>query len=151
MAVVDEALGVDRFEVAGGNGFALAGFDADRFDPVKRILENKVGILLGQGEQELVRHKRVLGRSSDIEEKRSLISHDAMDLGRPILTPPDEVIAFQIIAVGAVVDPEIIGWGGHDEIYAAGLKPSHSFQTVFLVELMHGRVSLCGRGKGSLA
>lgn len=38
VAVVDVALGIDRFEMTGGNGFVIHGGDGDRFDPVKGVL-----------------------------------------------------------------------------------------------------------------
>ena len=39
VAVVDVALGVDRFEVSGADRLGVAGFDRDRFDPVKGVLK----------------------------------------------------------------------------------------------------------------
>lgn len=41
VAVVDEARGVDGFEMARADDFSGAGFDGDGFDPVEGVLEDE--------------------------------------------------------------------------------------------------------------
>lgn len=41
VAVVDEARGVDGFEVTCADDFSGAGFDGDGFDPVEGVLEDE--------------------------------------------------------------------------------------------------------------
>ena len=137
--------------MAGRNGFAPARLNADRFDPVKGILEDEIGCLPGNGEDELVWKKWIRWRAANVEKKRGLVGHEAVNLSRPLLAPSDEIVTIQIVPVSAVINVEIVRWGGDDKVHAVGRKLLHTFQAVFLVEFVHTRVSLCRRGKESFA
>ena len=71
---------------------------------MKGILEGKVGSIAGEGEEELMREKWVFWRCTQIQKKRGLVGHEAMNFGGPILTPINEFIKFQFVLVGSVVD-----------------------------------------------
>jgi hypothetical protein len=87
---------------------------------MKGILEGKVGSIAGEGEEELMREKWVFWRCTQIQKKRGLVGHEAMNFGGPILTPINEVIALQLVVVGFVINTKIIGWGGDNKIHALG-------------------------------
>ena len=74
VAVVDEAFGIDGFEVAGADLGAVRGLDGDGFDPVEGVLEDPgVGVVRGgEGEDDLVWEEGVFGGGADVEEERAV-------------------------------------------------------------------------------
>jgi len=91
VAVVDEALRIDGLEVAGGDFFAFARVDGDRFYPVKGVLENERGRFFGESEEELMGKKGILWRGPEIEKEGAAGLEQAMDFGSPFMAPADEL------------------------------------------------------------
>lgn len=109
VAVVHEAFGLDRFKMAGGDGFSLFCFDRDGFDPVEGVLKHEFRTFLGESENDLMGEKGGGGCGSDIEEKGGFIFHDTADFGGPLLAPGDECGAIRGVIVGAIIDPYVVG------------------------------------------
>ena len=137
VAVVDEALGIDGLEVTGGNFLALAGVDGDGFDPVKGVLENELRRGFGECKEEFVGKERVLWSGPDVEEERTVRFQKAVDFGGPFLAPLDELSALRSVFVGPVLDADIVGWRGDDEVDGLVGHLAHSGETVFEVEVDH--------------
>lgn len=117
VAVVDEALGVDGFEVARTDQFVGAGFDRNRFDPMECILKFEQRIpAVRQREDELVGKQRVHGRSAHVQEERSVLNHDSSEFGHPLAAPAEELPARCGVFETFVGDAEIIGGRGDDQI-----------------------------------
>lgn len=138
MAVVDVAFGLDGFKVTRRDRFAVSGFDRDRFDPVKGVLEDEVRLAFGEGENELMREEGVGGRGTEIEEKGGPVRHHAVDFGGPFLTPLDEGCAIGSVIVSAVFDADVVGRGGYHEVDGGGGHGLHSGEAVLVVKVDHG-------------
>ena len=94
VAVVDVALGIDRFEMPSGNWLATSRSDGDRFDPMKRILQNKQWLRpIGQGEDELMGEEWIRWCGTDVEKKRRVVFHHALHFGCPNFAPSEKFIA----------------------------------------------------------
>ncbi len=67
VAVVDVALGIDRFEMARRNWLSCFGSDGYRFDPVKRVLQNEQRLRsIGESEDELMGEQGIRWRRADV-------------------------------------------------------------------------------------
>lgn len=131
VAVVDVALGIDRLEMSGGNGFADGRSDGDRFDPVKRVLQNEQGLRpIGEREDELVGEEGIGWSGTDVEEKRRVIRHHALYFRCPGFAPGEKFIARGGVLESRVVDSQII-WGRcHNEIEGFLFEGGEDFQAI---------------------
>lgn len=131
VAVVHVSLGIDRFEMPSGNWIAIHGGDGDRFDPVKRVLQNEQGIQpIGEGENELVGEQWIRWCGTDVEEKRRVFRHHAVHLCGPRFAPSEKFIARSGVFERGVVDPQIVGRRRHDEVEEFLIEGGEDFQAI---------------------
>ena len=90
VAVRDEPLRVDRFEVTDGDFLADTSLDRDRLDPVKGVLQNK---LITQCQDDFMRQHRVAGRRADIEEERTVRLQQPLHFTAPVQRPSQVILA----------------------------------------------------------
>lgn len=138
VAVVDVALRVDGFEVSGADLFACAGFDGDGFDPVEGVLQDEE-VRGAEGEEELVREEGAAGGATDVEEEGSVVSEDATNFCGPVGAPGEVVGIAALVVVFPVVDAEIVGRGGDDEVLRGLGHLPHSGEAVLVVKMEVGR------------
>lgn len=137
VAVVDEAFRVDGLEVAGADLFTGACFDGDGFDPVEGVLEDEEA-LAAEGEEELVGEEGIAGGAADVEEEGAVGGEDAADFEGPFPAPGEVVGGAAGIFVVAVVDAEVVGRGGDDEVDGAFGHGPHAGEAVLAVEVEFG-------------
>ena len=137
VAVVDEALGLNRLEVPSGDFLAFPGFDRDRFYPVEGVLQNEARLAFGERKDELVREKGIGRSGSDIQKKGRLIMHQTMQVRRPFLAPFDESRPVRGIIIFAIIDAQIVGGRSYDEVYGTCRHFRHSLKAVTVVKIEH--------------
>ena len=53
----------------------------------------------------------------------------------PFRAPPEKGVAWTGIVIGTVFDPEVVGWGGHDQVHAVIREFGHALQAIAMVKL----------------
>src|SRR5689334_14423283 len=84
VTVVNKTFRADRLEVSERLNLARPILDRDRFDPVNRVLQNKV---FSKSENYFVGQHRIRRRSADIEKKRTIALEKAAELRTPFRAP----------------------------------------------------------------
>ncbi len=74
--------------------------------------------------------------------------HEAMDFGGPVKAPLDEGRSVLGVLVGIVVDADVVGGGGDDEINGLVGHLTHSFEAVLVVKVDHGGILARNLGEG---
>jgi hypothetical protein len=106
VAVRDEALRIDRFEMTNGNFVATTRFDSDRFDPVKGVLQNE---FVPQGDDNFMRQHRIAWRGANVEEERAVRFQQSFHFTAPFNGPLQVRFPRHGVAVSTVADAKIVG------------------------------------------
>lgn len=138
VAVVDVAGRIDGLEMALGQGLAV-GLEADGFDPVEGILQDE---LIAGPQDQFVRQVGIRRRAAKIQEERAIGLEDAADFVDPLVAPRQILGARLIVGVLGILDVEVVGRGGDNEVDAGVFdmvaKPRDA---VLMVEIEKGRGS----------
>lgn len=138
MAVVDVARRVNRFEVPGAQLLSLGGIHGDGFDPMKGVLELEKA-RRGQGEDNLVGEERIARGRSYIQKEGAFFFEKTMHFPGPVAAPKEIGVAILVVLVTTVVDAEIVGRRGHDDIDGPVVQFAHSCETVLMMKVNSGR------------
>ncbi len=142
---------IERFEMPGGDLLAVDGLDGNGFDPVEGVLEDEGNVVSSQGQQQLVREKRVGRGSADVEKEGAVFLEDALDGEGPGAAPGEVIVARLFVFVFSIVDSEIIGRRGNDEVDGRFRQFGHAFEAIGGLECENGFVIAGGlRGGGEL-
>jgi hypothetical protein len=85
-----------------------------------------------------VRQQRIRRGRADVEEERAVVGEDAFHLGGPGAAPFEELAAAGGVVEGAVVDAEVVGRGGDDEVDGAVGEGGENLEAVAVVEVERG-------------
>src|SRR6266481_7091825 len=126
VTVVHKALGVDWFEMSMRRDASFP-FDRNSLYPVYRVLKLEES---PNPHCDRKREKRILRGVADVQKERAISRQNSCNLSAPFLAPIQIFFVGFGIAIGAVINAEVVGRGRNHHVHRVSVKVLHSANAI---------------------